>query len=211
MDEKPKIILFDGQPGDGKSTLCAYLLYRTAHLDSYGFILSTTLYNDPIWGALPWLNKIEIIDDVAGPLKKILEAQKSVIKREKKKIRLALVLDDLIGKTKFGDKDSISLLATSRHDCVHIFITSQYTRAIIPMLRGIATEVYMSKPSDEGMEKQFVAYFRFLSKHQRELLIYDLIKAGQYVFCHFNRLEGNVYRLVKVPEKWIVEKEVFCQ
>ena len=212
MDKDAKIALFDGKPGDGKSTLCAYLLHKLQSQYEYGFILSTTIYNDDIWNKVTWLHKIEITTDVIEPLTAILNCQKEKVKKYKKSDfktaaearvpRLCLVFDDLVGRTRFGDKDTINMLATTRHIHTHVYITSQYTNSVQPMLRDLATEVYLSASSGDGIYKTMQAYFPSNTKKEQKEIMLKLAAKGDHVFGHLRRNNGE-YRYVKVPRTFL--------
>lgn len=200
------ITLVDGHPGDGKSNLMAYLIYRKQqreHAYAYGFICSTTLYNDKIWSLVPFLRQVSLLDSPLEAIKSLVDAQVKVVDRcvkaRSQPPTMCLVLDDLIGQTRFQEKEFIQLLTTSRHANIDIFISSQYTMAVSPMLRGIATTVFFSMQGDENMERVVKAYCKTLSKSEQSALLGDLLEAGEYAFVRHTRTGKYTYTIVCAP------------
>jgi hypothetical protein len=168
---KPKIFLFVGRPGSGKSFAIKSLLYSyfKARIFKFGYAFVATAFNHD-YNFLP----DKFVDEKYSDKK--LEAYINALRKIKEQKGDVppnfLILDDLIGKIHFYSDEVQHFLSTFRHTNTYVFITSQYigSKGSSTALREYANFVFLWRSnSGSAVDLLYHAFGKYSNERQRKL------------------------------------------
>ena len=162
MIETPSLVVLYGKRGVGKSHLLKYIIYNLARAGklNYGLVFSSTAFND-FYSWLPDGCVLSTFDE--GRIEALLEHQKRTGGRKS----AFLILDDMIGSTRFDAPIWTRIATCGRHYNLTVFITVQYIKKIPPVVRqNVDYAILFKQQSRTACEYLYDDYAFALTREQ---------------------------------------------
>lgn len=136
----PSINLVIASPGGGKSHYIKSEIYALSRSGAfgYGICICPTARNTGGYDFMPQDHVYTRYD--SSIIDHLMKTQSENIRRGKN-IQAFLILDDCLAIIKWNDKIVSELITTYRHYGITIFIATQYTMSMPPIIRECATNV----------------------------------------------------------------------
>lgn len=209
----PASFLIVGKSGSGKSSVLVNLLQNPALLGGYfDYIMyySGTKTDDIIDALdLPEENIINDFDE--EDIERLLDAMEEKIENLSmqevgKKFKVAIILDDILGRPKFlRSKIMTKLVTCNRHYCISVFVLSQYYKKIPPVIRTNVSSLIMFPSALIEVEKLADEFTEPNQTKQDFVKIVQHATKDQYNFLHINtrgkpgeRLRKNFDTILKI-------------
>jgi hypothetical protein len=202
----PGVFLAIAKKFAGKSHLLRWVLsslIKAGRFD-WGVVISATARTTGEWDLVPR----RFIYPTYDP--KVIKRVR-MVQRANKESRAFIVLDDIVGVLKI-DKTIQSLITSARHENITVFVTTQYLKALPPVVRENAETVFLFRQPNRDLileawkiwgdcmdKKDWAAVMLNDVVDHRALLIDTRAQSGK---------AADKYKLIKAPAKYTIHRLV---
>lgn len=179
-----------GAPNSGKSHNIRYLISKLSREGKFDYVIliSHTAHLTDDFDYVPKEYQFSSYSDEL--LLKILKLQSKAIRdtKIKKKPRCLIILDDILGKTRFNSDLLVQFTSQYRHFRCNVILTSQYINKIPPQMREGASHVILykqhtGKSIDAAYDSFGIGYF----EKKKHFKAYINKATGNYRFLFLDK------------------------
>lgn len=204
MDLKtPAVYMICGLQGGGKSHLIRYMMRECRDRFDFGIVFSNTGF---VEGNFDYISRpfvhLQYSSGVLHNFKKLLEGQIEAGKPR----RAFVIFDDCITGPQWKCPELVSLVTQVRHYGVTIFISTQYPKAITPLVRtNTWLAIMFAFSTEDSLKALWSNYGQHYGSYQ-EFKQYFLAATGKrHQFVVYNAREGgddsrDRYRVMICPK-----------